>query len=641
MTNLFTTKTNFTAGALSPDLLGRADLNAYANGALTLENVFIEPTGGVHRRPGLQYLHTLTGKTRLISYEQDSQHAYLFLIAHQQTKIYQNETLVATLTTPWTTTQLGKLAWCALSDGLIVVHEDVQPYRFTLSGSTWSGGNFTFLNADGYLHQPYYRFVADNVTMASSGCGGTVTLTASANVFNNNHIGKQFKLADGFVQITAVTNATTATATVLKKLMEGDDIADSTALSATRYWGEPSLCSEHGWPATITTYQSRLVFGGSKDLPNTLWFSQTEDISNFDEGSALDSEAITFALMSDQANKICALFAGRHLQVFTTSAEWMVTGDPLTPTSIQLKRQTQVGSCDTRFIPPVGIDGATIFAAANGKEIREFLFSDLEGIYQATDLSLLAHHLINGPIDMAYDKYLRQAYIVMKDGSLSVLTSFRAEDMQSWTRQTTTGAFQNVAVCGGNAYFIVQIGSAYYLEKLNESAHTDMAFLMYEETATDTWPGLNVLEDEEVQIVADGRVQDPQTVENGTITLLISANSVEIGLPFTHEIAPLPPIVGANNGAAPVANARFIRGVFRVVDSQSVEIDTGSGIHQELVPNLANYQMDSPAQKHTLDLIIRGLGWRRHPQSPLWKIKGNFPVDFKLVSVTSDIKIGG
>ena len=62
MTNLFTTKTNFTAGELSPDLLGRADLNAYANGALKLENVFIDPTGGVHRRPGLQYLKTLTGK---------------------------------------------------------------------------------------------------------------------------------------------------------------------------------------------------------------------------------------------------------------------------------------------------------------------------------------------------------------------------------------------------------------------------------------------------------------------------------------------------------------------------------------------------------------------------------------------------
>ena len=641
MTNLFTTKTNFTAGELSPDLLGRADLNAYANGALKLKNVFIEPTGGIHRRPGLQYVQTLTGKTRLISYEQDSSSAYLFLISDRQTKIYKNEVLVATLTTPWTTGQLDKISWCALSDGLIVVQSDLQPYRFTLTGNTWTGANFTFLNADGYLHQPYHRFCSDDVTMASSGCGGTVTLTTNANVFGATHIGKQFKLADGYVQITGIQSATSATATVLKKLMEGDDITDSTALNPTRYWGEPALCYEHGWPATVTTYQSRLVFGGSKDLTNTLWFSQTEDLTNFEEGSALDSEAITFSLMSDQANKICSLFAGRHLQVFTTSAEWMVTGDPLTPTSIQLKRQTQVGSNDTRFISPIGIDGATIFAAANGKEIREFLFSDLEGIYQATDLSLLAHHLINTPVDMAYDKYLRQAYVVMKDGSLSVLTSFRSEDMQSWTRQTTTGSFQNVAICGGNAYFTVKENSTYYLEKFNEALHTDLGFLLTENSATDTWTGLNVLEGRNVQIVANGRVQDSQIIENGTLTLSIPATQIEVGLPFTHEVVPLPPVVGANNGAAPVANARFIRGVFRVVDTQSVEIDTGSGIHQELVPNLADYQMDTSPQKYTLDLIIRGLGWQRNLQNSLWRIAGTLPVNFKLVSVTSDIKIGG
>ena len=139
----------------------------------------------------------------------------------------------------------------------------------------------------------------------------------------------------------------------------------------------------------------------------------------------------------------------------------------------------------------------------------------------------------------------------------------------------------------------------------------------------------------------DGRVQDSQTVENGSLTLLTPAESIEVGLPFTHEVVPLPPIVGANNGPAPVTNSRFIRGIFRVVDTQSLEIDTGSGIHQELVPNMANYTLDSTPQKYTLDLVIRGLGWHRNPKSPLWQIKGSLPVNFKLISVTSDIKIGG
>ena len=56
MSSLFTQKTNFSGGELSHDLLGRVDLTSYANGALTLTNVFIEPTGGVHRRPGLKFV---------------------------------------------------------------------------------------------------------------------------------------------------------------------------------------------------------------------------------------------------------------------------------------------------------------------------------------------------------------------------------------------------------------------------------------------------------------------------------------------------------------------------------------------------------------------------------------------------------
>ncbi len=640
MTNQFTAKTNFTAGELSPDLLGRVDLTSYASGAQCLENVFIEATGGVHRRPGLQYVQTLSGKGRLMSYEQDSQKAFLFVLLNGQTKIYQEDVLVATLSTPWTNTQIEQLNWCAVSDGLICVHPDVAPKRFTFTNNTWQVGDFQCLSLNGCVRMPYHRFENDAITLSASGCEGNITLTASAPLFLSRHVGKTFKLADGYVSITAITDTTHASATVLQKLLDEEDVGPSTVLQPTRYWGEPAWSTSRGWPACITTYQSRLVFGGSKSLPNTLWFSQSDDICNFEEGTALDNEAISFSLLSDGANKICALFAGRHLQVFTTSAEWMVSGSPLTPASIQVNRQTQVGSNDTRSIAPIGIDGATIFAAANGKEIREFLFSDLEGIYQATDLSLLAHHAIQNPIEMAYDKYLRQAYIVMQDGNLSVLTSFRAEDMQSWTRQKTDGQFISVALCQKQAYFIVQKENTFYLEKFNEALHTDRSILQTSQTEKSTWGNLNFLEDEEVQLVADGQVQFPQTVENGQITLDIPCKKLEVGVAFTHKIQPLPPMVGAHNGSAPVASARLVKAIFRLVNSQSIEVDTGSGFHPELIPNLSQYTLDSPAQKETKDIVVRGLGWKRNPQTPLWTIQSHTPLPFQLVSVVSDIKIG-
>ena len=641
MTNLFSSKTNFSAGELSTDLLGRVDLTAYANGAMALKNVFLEPTGGIHRRPGLKYIADVGAFGRLIAFEPDEQNRFLLVIQNESTKIYKNDTLFDTLTTPWTSTQLRQLNWSQIDNGIVVVHPDIQPKRFVFANNAWTLENFAFLTENNCIYQPYTRFGKDAVTMASSGCGGTVTLTTSAAVFESRHEGVQFKLADGYVQIQSVTDSTHATAVVKKKLMEGDDIGDSTALNATRSWGEPAFCSAKGWPQTVCTYQSRLVFGGSKSLPSTLWLSQTGDITNFETGSGYDAEAIEFTILSDQSDHIAALFANRHLQVFTTSAEWMVSGDPLTPTEIQLKRQTQVGSRSDIFVPPLAIDGATIFAGANGREIREFLFSDLEGIYQATDLSLLARHLIQLPIDMAYDKYERQAYIVMNNGHLVVLTSFRAENLQSWTEQITDGDFVSVAILGSKAYFVVKRGTAYSLECFDEALHSDSGHLLTYESAQTQLTGLSHLNDKEVVLVGDGIVQTSQTVTNGSCSLPYAAKEIEIGLPFVHQVVPLPPVTAASNGNAPIASCRLARLVLRLIDTQSVEIDTGTGIHQELVPDLSMYELDSPNTQKTKDLVLRCLGWVRSPTQPLWEIKGSSPQPFRLVSVTSDIKLGG
>ena len=61
MAKLVVQKTSFTAGEISPRLLGRGDLSAYENGARRLRNVFIHPTGGVSRRAGLRYIDTARG----------------------------------------------------------------------------------------------------------------------------------------------------------------------------------------------------------------------------------------------------------------------------------------------------------------------------------------------------------------------------------------------------------------------------------------------------------------------------------------------------------------------------------------------------------------------------------------------------
>jgi hypothetical protein len=56
---------------------------------------------------------------------------------------------------------------------------------------------------------------------------------------------------------------------------------------------------------------------------------------------------------------------------------------------------------------------------------------------------------------------------------------------------------------------------------------------------------------------------------------------------------------------------------------------------------LASYLLDGIQQPKTIDVVVRSLGWKRIPTRPLWLIEGETPKSFKLVSVTSDIQIGG
>ena len=86
MTNLFTSKTNFTSGEIAHDLLGRVDLRAYENGAMALKNVFIEPTGGVYRRPGLKYVCEVGESARLIHFDLGYLKSYLLILKDESIK---------------------------------------------------------------------------------------------------------------------------------------------------------------------------------------------------------------------------------------------------------------------------------------------------------------------------------------------------------------------------------------------------------------------------------------------------------------------------------------------------------------------------------------------------------------------------
>ncbi|MBI1243609.1 MAG: hypothetical protein GC202_01260 [Alphaproteobacteria bacterium] len=633
MTVLRVAKTSFASGEIGPAMLGRVDLRAFENGARRLRNVVVEPSGAVRRRPGLAYVAGLPARARLIAFEFNTEQAYLLALLAGEMRVFRDGVQVAAFATPWTDAQLDQVVWTQSADTLLVVHPEVEPRNITRTSHTaWTVEPWSFFEEKGIRYQPYHKFAADAVTLKPSATTGTVTLAASADVFVAGHVGLRFRVQQKELTISAVTGPRNATGT----LVSGQTIPDS---SATADWEEAAFSVIRGWPCSVTFHQDRLVIGGSRDLPNRLWLSKSGDLFNFDLGTGLDDEAIEFTLLSDQVNAIRHVFSGRHLQVFTSGAEWMVSGEPLTPENVQLDRQTRIGSPAARSVRPRDVDGATLFVGRGGHDLREFLFADGEQAYQATDLALLAPHLVQDPVAIDYDPDDRLLHVVNADGSLATLTVYRAEQVTAWALQTTQGAFRSVAVASDQSYVAVERDGAWSIERFDRTFSTDAALRLAPAAGAGEWTGLSHLDGKACAFVGGGVPLGTFVPASGAVAATVPSVEVEAGLPFLAEIEPLPPTPAATGGATP-RSLRLIEASFRLLDSRQMRVDTGAGpIDVPFRSFNAATAFGNAVAAFTGEKRVRALGWRRAGVDALWRIELPSPLPFTLLSVTQEMKV--
>ena len=623
MAFLRTLKTSFTAGELAPELLGRPDLRAWANGAARLRNVFIQPTGGVTRRPGLRHVATLPGTAKLIPFEFNTEQTYLIVLTDQLLSVFAGDVQLAQVSGPWTADMLAQIAWTQSADTLLLCHPAMPPQRVTRTGaSSWSVAPWAFTRA------PWHRFADAAVSLAPSATTGSLQLTASAPVFDPLHVGVRFRLGGRRLVITGVVSAQQASATAIDPLV---------GTTATTDWDEEAFSPLHGWPTTACFHQNRLVFGGARDLPNRLWLSRTGNLYDFDLGTGLDSEGIEFAILSDQVNAIRGVFSGRNLQVFTSGAEYVASGAPLTPSSIQLSRQTRIGSPVGRLIQPLDIDGATVFLARNGRAAFAFDYTAMQSTYQANDLALTARHLFVDPQDMAYDQRARLLHIAMADGAIATLTIYREEQVTAWSRQETAGAVLALACIEGVIWAAVERVGQTRLERFDAALALDAALDGAASTPATHWDGLSHLEAQTVGILADGADGGTGVVAGGAVTLEAAASTTQIGLPFAHEIEPLPPDLTAPSGmgAAPL---RLVAITFRLLGTAALAVDLGDGARPVPFRRLGTPLLDAAPARFTGDVRLRALGWRRDAAAPLWRIRDDTPLPMTLLSVTTEMR---
>ena len=352
-------------------------------------------------------------------------------------------------------------------------------------------------------------------------------------------------------------------------------------------------------PSCVSFFEQRLVFAGTNNNPQTLWFSKSGDYENFTTGSNAD-DAMIYTIASNQVNRIRYLKAQRTLIVGTSGGEFTVSADgtdaAITPTNIAIKRQSSYGAAN---VDAQVAGNATLFLQKAKRKIRELSYNfDVDG-YVAPDLTILNDIVTKSGInEIVYQQEPDSIlWCVRDDGVLAGLTYQRSENVVAWHRHIFGGSFgSGDAVCESAAtisgtltedelWVIVKrtINGATkrYVEcfanfDFDETEATDFRFLdshlTYSGSATTTLSGLAHLEGQTVSVLADGATHADKVVSSGSITLDRSAEKAVVGLAYDSVLQTMRVEGGAAEGTSQGKTKRISKVVLRLFETVGAKV---------------------------------------------------------------------
>lgn len=468
MGDFIKTQNTFADGEVAPEFYARDNIN----GLSKLENMYVLAGGGLSRRPGLEHVADLTSAARLIAFSVSENENYLLALTDEHILIFSDGQEIEDIISPWDAGDLSKIQYAQRFGTIIFVHPDYQPYTLKKSDDEFilSAFNFAVNESDMTVYIPFMKFDdTENlkITVLSNSAGSNyATFKTDEDFWTPDDVEGIFLLLEKQWKITEYVNAKE-----VKAFVNGTYTVPSAPVSD---WREAAFSKKRGWPCSITFHQDRLVFGGSRSWPSGVWLSQVGRHNNFNVGTGLDDEAIFITLLSQQRQQICTVVSSDNLQILTSTGEWAISSKPLTPSVVDVKQHTSVGSVASRYLPPQKIEGSTVFISSSKKDIRELSLDQLGENYNATDLCALSKHLMQDPVDLSYNEEMRQLFVVMNSGDMAVLNKNSALGISAWGTYKTQGTFKSVATVQGETFVVVIRNENAFLEKFSESALQDV-----------------------------------------------------------------------------------------------------------------------------------------------------------------------
>jgi hypothetical protein len=622
---------SFTAGEISPRLEGRVNLEKYREGLADLTNMVVHPHGGVARRPGTEFLGEVKSSanyTRLIPFQFKTSDTYILEFGNEYMRVYRNGLQVLT-GAPKTITAITKANPGVITSNSHGFANGDEIYIIGVGGMTQlNGRNFRVAN------------VTTNTFTLTDLFGNAIDTTNFTTFTSGGTADKIYEITTPYTtaNLPALNFAQSADVMYLvhptydiRTLSRTDHNAWTLATATITGSPTPSLSGSNNRPSVVTFFEQRLVFAGTNNNPQTIWFSKSADYLNFTVGTLAD-DALIYTIASSQVNAIRFLSATRVLMIGTSGGEYVLTttnDGPVTPTTTQIRKYSNYG---TATVQPVQVADVTLFLQRGNRKVREFRYVgevDVAG-YQAPDMTILAEHITEGGITtLVYQQEPDSiVWCIREDGTLLGMTYRRDEQVVAWHKHVIGGEFssgqsvvESIATLPTDSgedelYMIVKRTidgqTKRYIEILGDfefgDQTTDAYFvdsgLLYSGSSVSTLSGLWHIPGEEVSILGNGASHPDRTVSNGSVSMAFNVTTAAIGYGFTSEMETLRLEAGSSDGTSQGKPKRIHAITLRLYQTVGLEVGPASADVDRVYFRDSSMSMDTAVPLYTGDKTV-------------------------------------
>lgn len=724
---------NLNGGEFDARMVANTNFGAYPKGSAELINLLLLEQGGLTRRPGTKFVKEVKDSTdtahRLIQFVFNDEQAYILEFGDQYIRFYTDlgrlEDPPGTpveVVSPWTSAQLAEIDYAQRADIMNLVHPEVSPRRLSRTDNlTWTLDEIEFIDG------PYLDENTTTTTITPSGTTGSVTLTASAPLFEAGHVGSLWSIGrpsgvvdrvewaagqtiaindqrkydginginvyiatsagttgdippehlegirsdgdvdwdyyytdiGGYAKITGFTSSTVVDADVKSKL--------GTAL-ATTFWSEGAWSSVRGFPRVVTFHEQRGTYASTAFQPQTVWLSKSRELDNFlNRTNQPDDDPIDRTIDSKRPDlfkwmeSATRLFLGGSDSI--SALRGSSIGEPITPKNVT---KDLVNSTPSANVDPILTSTALLFIEKNGRRLNELLLTgQFEGEpLQETDMSVLNQTILKpGVTEMAWQaRPHRTLWCLKSDGKLASFVYNRQQEVIGWGGHLIAGAageefgiVRTIASIPGSIsagtierneiWMIVErvidgttVKYIEYLEAefeddtdVTDQFFVDSGLTFSSGTETDVITGLDHLEGETVQVLADGSSHPDVVVTSGQIQLERDVNKAQIGLKAPYLYEALKMEIGSQTGTSQ-GKLKRINEVLLVLDRTfNASVGPDKNQQQDIYRLEAGQPMDLPRPLLTGEYLepIEG-DWQGDPRLV---IAGDHAGNFTLLAI--------